>query len=62
MLMDEIRNLSVKDLFRKIDSLNREMISSSLRVKNDNRDLNKKKSIRKDIARLMTVVNERRKK
>ena len=60
MKIAEIRELSTEELVEKVKDLKQEYFTIRLQqATGQNQDANKKRVIRKDIARILTVIRER---
>ena len=60
--MEEVRNLSVEELLEKVSALKKELMQFRFQAKTGKLEQqNSIQSTRRDIARLLTVVNEKKK-
>lgn len=60
MKANEIRKKSISELHKDIIVYNKELSLLKMQIKSGkSTDLNKKKSLRKDIARVKTVISEK---
>ena len=60
MKISEIRELSTNELLEKVKDLKQEYFTIRFQqATGQNQDANRKRSIRKDIARILTVIRER---
>ena len=61
MKVTEIREISTEDLNAKVKDLQEQLFVLKFKqATGQNAEANQKKSIRKDIARILTILNERK--
>ena len=62
MRIDEIRKLDVSEIYLKLGEFHKELLYISLNKKiGDSSNVMKKKVLKRDVARFLTAINEKKK-